>query len=131
MAEGIDIDNPDFIRADGSHVFVDYKDFSGDGRHAPTSGGEAFLDASAIASQGKTYDVSHFGAVPLAPLSYPGRGCRPRGVLVGIKIFAQNGYSTTSGILRASTTPSPPTMSTFSTSHSVTTRSPWSRPRTS
>jgi hypothetical protein len=101
MAEGIDINNPDFIRPDGSHVFVDYKDFSGDGLHAPTSGGEAFLDASAIASQGKTYNVSHFGAVPLAaPCHIRVEGVAPGASLVGIKIFAQNGYSTTSGILQ-------------------------------
>ena len=101
MAEGIDIDNPDFIRPNGSHVFVDYKDFSGDGLNAPTSGGEAFLDASAIAAQGKTYDVSHFGAVPLAkPCRIRVEGVAPGASLVGIKIFAQTGYSTTSGILQ-------------------------------
>lgn len=101
MAEGIDTDNPDFIRPDGSHVFVDYKDFSGDGLDAPTSGGEAFLDASAIASQGKTYDVSDFGTVPLAgPCRIKIEGVAPGASLVDIKIFAQNGYSTTSGILQ-------------------------------
>ena len=84
MAEGIDIDNPDFIRPDGSHVFVDYQDFSGDGLDAPTSGGEAFLDASAIASQGKTYDISHFGAVPLAaPCRVRVEGVAPGASLVG------------------------------------------------
>src|ERR1700722_6008892 len=30
IADGIDINNPSFIRADGSHVFIDYEDFSGD-----------------------------------------------------------------------------------------------------
>ncbi len=102
MAEGIDINNPDFIRQDGSHVFVDYQDFSGDGADAPTSGGEAFLDASAIASQGKVYDVSHFGPIPLAgPCRVAVEGVAPGASLVGLKVFAQNGYSTTSGILQA------------------------------
>jgi Subtilase family/Peptidase inhibitor I9 len=102
MAEGIDTDNPDFIRPDGSHVFVDYQDFSGDGLDAPTSGGEAFLDASAIASQGKTYNISHFGAVPLAgPCRIRVEGVAPGASLVGLKVFAQNGYSTTSGLLQA------------------------------
>ena len=60
IADGLDINNPDFIRANGQHVFVDYKDFSGAGTSAPTAGGEAFLDASSIAAQGRhTYDVSH------------------------------------------------------------------------
>ncbi len=31
IADGLDINNPDFIRANGQHVFVDYKDFSGEG----------------------------------------------------------------------------------------------------
>lgn len=101
MAEGIDIDNPDFIRPNGSHVFVDYQDFSGDGLDAPTGAGEAFLDASAIASQGKTYDVSHFGAVPLSgPCRVRVEGVAPGASLVGLKVFAQNGYSTTSALLQ-------------------------------
>jgi peptidase inhibitor I9 len=36
IADGLDVNNPDFIRANGQHVFVDYKDFSGDGPNAPT-----------------------------------------------------------------------------------------------
>src|SRR6185312_3380962 len=51
IADGIDINNPDFIRADGSHVFVDYKDFSGEGPDAPSGAAEAFGDASSIAAQ--------------------------------------------------------------------------------
>jgi hypothetical protein len=59
IADGLDINNPDFIRANGQHVFVDYKDFSGAGTAAPTGGGEAFEDASSIAAQGRqVYDVS-------------------------------------------------------------------------
>src|SRR5262249_22185245 len=37
LADGIDINNPDFIRANGDHVFVDYQDFSGEGPNAPSS----------------------------------------------------------------------------------------------
>ena len=102
MAEGIDIDNPDFVRPNGSHVFIDYQDFSGDGLDAPTSGGEAFLDASAIASQGNTYNVQDFGRVPLAaPCRIRVEGVAPGASLVGLKVFAQNGYSTTAGLLQA------------------------------
>jgi hypothetical protein len=102
MAEGIDTDNPDFIRPNGTHVFVDYRDFSGDGLNAPTSGGEAFLDASAIASQGKTYNVRDFSQVPLdGPCLIRVEGVAPGASLVGLKVFAQNGYSTTAGLIEA------------------------------
>src|SRR2546426_162460 len=46
IADGIDVDNPDFIRPDGSHVIVDYQDFSGEGLAAPTGANESFGDAS-------------------------------------------------------------------------------------
>jgi hypothetical protein len=102
MAEGIDINNPDFIRPNGQHVFFDYQDFSGDGLNAPTTGGEAFLDASAIASQGDVYNVSHFSTVPLAgPCRVRVEGVAPGASLLGLKVFAQNGYSTTSGLVQA------------------------------
>ena len=61
FADGLNINNPDFIRPDGSHVFIDYRDFSGDGLNAPTGAAEAFGDASSIAAQGReTYDISSF-----------------------------------------------------------------------
>ena len=46
-----------------------YVETNADGTAAPTEGGEAFLDANAIAGQGsKVYDVSGFGAqVPASP----------------------------------------------------------------
>jgi len=103
IAEGIDINNPDFIRADGSHVFADYEDFTGDGPNAPTSGGEAFLDASAIAAQGRqTYDISHYGAHPLAgPCDVRIEGMAPGASLYGFKVFGNQNFSTTSAILQS------------------------------
>ncbi len=103
IAEGIDIDNPDFIRADGSHVFADYEDFTGDGPNAPTSGGEAFLDASAIAAQGRqVYDISHFGAHPLpTPCDVRIEGVAPGASLYGFKVFGNTNFSTTSAILQS------------------------------
>ncbi len=70
IADGIDINNPDFIRADGSHVFTDYQDFSGDGTASATGGAEAFGDASSIAAQGRqVYDLANYvsAAHPLPP----------------------------------------------------------------
>ena len=58
FADGLDINNPDFIRADGSHVFVDYRDFTAEGPDAPSGAAEAFGDASSIAAQGRqVYDL--------------------------------------------------------------------------
>ena len=62
IADGLDVKNPDFVRADGSHVITDYQDFSGQGLSAPTDSLEAFLDASSIVAQGRrTYNVAPFG----------------------------------------------------------------------
>jgi hypothetical protein len=105
LADGVDINNPDFIRADGSHVFVDYKDFSGDGPDAQTSGAEAFGDASAIAAQGRqTYDLSQFvnPAHPLpAGCTIRVLGMAPDASLVGLKIFPAGGFAFNSAILAA------------------------------
>jgi Subtilase family len=91
IAEGIDINNPDFIRPDGSHVFVDYRDFTGQGPDAQTGGGEAFGDASTIAAQGRVaYDLSQFTnpAHPLpAGCNIVLRGVAPGASLVGMKVF--------------------------------------------
>lgn len=98
IADGIDVNNPDFIRANGQHVFIDYKDFSGDGPNAPTSGAEAFGDASSIAAQGrKAYDLSTYvnAAHPL-PKGCTIRvlGVAPGASLVGLKAFRTNSAST-------------------------------------
>jgi hypothetical protein len=61
IADGLDPNNPDFIRPNGEHVFVDYQDFSGAGPSAPSDGREAFGDASSIAAQGTVvHDLSQF-----------------------------------------------------------------------
>ncbi|HKE65476.1 MAG TPA: S8 family serine peptidase [Micromonosporaceae bacterium] len=91
IADGIDINNPDFIRPDGSHVIVDYQDFSGDGLDAVTGGGESFGDASSIAAQGRqSYDLANFvnPAHPLpAGCTITVRGVAPGASLVGLKVF--------------------------------------------
>jgi Subtilase family len=101
MAEGIDINNPDFTR-NGHTIFSAYKDFSGDGPNADTSGGEAFLDASAIAAQGNTvYNLQNFSDLGLnRPCLIRVEGEAPGVNLVGLKVFS-NGFSSTSGFLEA------------------------------
>ena len=71
IADGIDVNNPDFIRADGSHVFIDYQDFSGDGPNAPTGGGRGVRRRAARSPPraGQAYDLADFvnPAHPLPP----------------------------------------------------------------
>jgi hypothetical protein len=105
LADGIDTANPDFIRANGSHVFTDYRDFSGEGTDVPDDDREAFGDASAIAAQGRqTYDISDFVS-PGNPL--PAKcdirilGMAPGASLVGLKVIASNGFGSTSGVVQA------------------------------
>jgi hypothetical protein len=103
FADGLDINNPDFIRPDGSHVFIDYRDFSGDGPNAPTDSREAFGDASSIAAQGRvTYDISQFNnpAHPLPPgCNINVRGVAPGASLIGMKVFGNAESSFNSTIL--------------------------------
>ncbi len=101
LADGIDTSNPNFVRADGQHVFVDYQDFSGWGTNSPTNGAEAFLDASSIAAQGrKVYDLSSYGTGLTAPCRIRILGAAPGASLVGLDVFG-GGVAWTSTILQA------------------------------
>jgi hypothetical protein len=105
LADGLDINNPDFIRADGSHVFVDYKDFSSEGPDAPSSAAEAFGDASSIAAQGlHAYDLADF-VNPAHPLpkgcTITVRGIAPGASLVGLKVFGNAASAPTSRFIQA------------------------------
>lgn len=103
IADSLDPNNPDFIRANGQHVFVDFKDFSGFGTSAPTSGAEAFGDASAIAAQGRqVYDVSHYSALALnRPCNIRVEGVAPGANLVGLVAFGASNVAPDSSILEA------------------------------
>src|SRR3954470_13672044 len=98
FADGVDINNPDFIRANGAHVFTDYRDFTGEGPNAPSPAAEAFGDASSVAAQGRqVYDLATF-VNPAHPLP-PGCNIRVRGVspgasLIGMKVFGEGGSFT-------------------------------------
>jgi hypothetical protein len=104
IADGLDIDNADFKRPDGSRVIVDYQDFTGDGVNAPTAGGEAFGDASAVAAQGRQiYDLADF-THPASPLpkgcTIRIRGIAPGASLVALKVSNPDGTATTSQIVQ-------------------------------
>ena len=110
IADGLDPKVRGFIRPDGSNVFIDYQDFSGDPAGTPTNGAEAFGDASSIAAQDEPngtpliYDISKFvnAAHPLpSPCNIRIRGMAPGASLVGLKVYSNLGYTTTSGLVQA------------------------------
>jgi subtilisin family serine protease len=100
IADGIDPNNPDLIRANGQHVIFDYEDFSGYGLGAPTDGREAFLDAGTIASQGnETYDLSGF-VNPAHPLP-AGCNIKIEGVAPGASLAVLNVAGSAAGFFNS------------------------------
>jgi hypothetical protein len=100
LADAINPDNPDFIRADGSHVITDYKAFSADGPTPNEGGAEAYGDASSIAAQGLvSHDLSTF-VNPAYPLP---AGCNIRilGMAPGASIVALKIDFYTTSIIQA------------------------------
>ena len=93
IADGIDINDPDYIRPDGQHVFFDYKDFSGQGTGSPTGGVEANIDSGSIAAQGReVYDVSNYDGLPLnRPCLIRIEGVAPGASLAGLDIYGTGG----------------------------------------
>ena len=99
IADTMDPDARDFIRRNGSHVFVDYQDFSGAGPSAVFDGNEAFGDASSIAAQGTVvHDLSDF-VNPSHPLP-PGCNIRVLGVAPGASLVGLV-FGSNSSILQA------------------------------
>jgi len=103
IADNLDVNDPDFIRPDGQHVIYDDTDFTGKGTDVPTGGGEAFLDAAALAAQGnQTYDVSHDGAVPLnQPCSVRIEGVAPGASVAILDAFGNDNEGFVSAALQA------------------------------
>jgi len=102
IADGVNINNPDFIRANGRHVFVDYQDFSGTGTNAPTSGGEAFIDSSSVAAQGRhVYNVASYGVGLNTKCNVRILGVAPGASLVGLNVFGSSNFAYNSVFLEA------------------------------
>jgi subtilisin family serine protease len=103
IADNLDINDPDFIRPDGQHVFIDYKDLTGAGTNSPDGGGEAFGDASSIAAQGREI----YNAEGYAPngVTIPCRirieGVAPGASLVGLDVAATDGVDYNSTFMEA------------------------------
>ncbi|PWI44966.1 S8 family serine peptidase [Streptomyces sp. ICBB 8177] len=103
IAGSIDVNTPELIRADGTHVIADYKDFTGEGGATESEDLESFLDDGMIAAQGRqVYDLADYGTHALGhPCRIRLEGVAPQVTLDAYKVYAANDYTTTSAFLES------------------------------
>jgi hypothetical protein len=101
LADGLDPTLPGFTRPDGSPVFIDFQDFSGNPAGTPQPQIEAFGDATSLAAQDMPnghplmFDISQFmnrtDPMP-SPCNIRIRGMSPGASLVGLNVtsFSQS-----------------------------------------
>lgn len=99
IAEGIDVNQPNFQRSNGSNVIVDQADFTGEGNPTNTSGGEASLDASSIAAQGNIEYTATLADG--STCHFVVRGAAPGADVVSLKAFPSDHDATTTSLLEA------------------------------
>ncbi len=100
VAGGIDVNNPDYIRANGQHVIADYRDFSNTGTlgNQGSASIESFLDASSVAAQGRSvFSLQKFIGNLSSPCNIRLRGVAPGVTLDIMDVFgtAPAAYSST------------------------------------
>jgi hypothetical protein len=104
IADGIDPNNNNFIRANGKSAITVYRDFTGDGTHVPSgAGGEAFGDANTIAGQGRhVFNVQNFSFQGLTQTcNVRIEGVAPGANIEALRVFGVNNSTTTSAFLDA------------------------------
>jgi hypothetical protein len=103
IAGSIDVNSPELIRPDGSHVISDYQDFTGEGSATPSEDIESFLDDSVLAAQSRqVYDLADYTVHPLTqPCRIKLEGIAPQVNLTAYKVYAANDFTTTSAFLQA------------------------------
>jgi hypothetical protein len=103
IAGSIDVNTPELIRDDGSHVISSYQDFTGEGGAVISEDGESFLDDGMIAAQGNgVYDLATYTAKHLPqPCRIKVEGVAPQVNLTAYKVYAANDYTTTSAFLQS------------------------------
>lgn len=104
IATEMDVDTPEMIRPDGSHVIQDYQDFTGEG--GDVVGGneiEGLLDDGMIAAQGDAvYNLQDYTSSALGqPCLIRLEGVSPGVTLDAYKVYGEDDYTTTSAFLEA------------------------------